>query len=319
MNEFDVIAEYFAPLTMGHDALKDDGAVIAVPDGHELVISSDTLNAGTHFLEAERAENIAHKALRVNISDIISMGADPLCYQLNIAYPQKPDEKWLKAFCDALMADNQAYNVYCSGGDTTSIKGGVLSISITILGTVPRGQAVRRMHAKDGDNIVITGGVGDAVTGLSVLTAGHEEPLYKMAVDRYRRPRPRHVLASAIRRYANACADISDGLIADARNIAAASGLGMEIDISKLSFSDDVERAISEGIITQEEVICSGDDYELILAVSDANLPLFLAECDSCELNPQVIGKFSENGLKTTFLNTGSLRINALNKGWTHF
>ena len=120
MNEFDVIARYFAPL--GRDGFTNDAAVLSVPDGQELVVTSDTLNAGTHFFADAAAGDIARKALRVNVSDLAAMGADPYCYQLNIAFPDAPAEEWLAEFTEALAADQAAFGLFCSGGDTTSIQ-----------------------------------------------------------------------------------------------------------------------------------------------------------------------------------------------------
>ena len=227
MSEFEVIAKYFAPLTMGRDGsagLCDDAAVVCVPDGHELVVSSDTLNEGVHFLEGCDPADIAHKALRVNLSDLAAMGAEPLCYQLNIAFPEAPSDGWLAAFTGALMDDQKTYGIYCSGGDTTSIKGGFLSVSITVMGSVPKGRAVRRGGAKAGDLIILSGAVGDAVLGLQVLCEGLERDEYAGAVARYLRPEPRCACASLLRGFAHAAIDISDGLLADLGHVAAASG-----------------------------------------------------------------------------------------------
>ena len=131
MDEFAAIEKYFAPLTMGREeaaGLQDDAAVLAVPEGCELVVTSDTLNEGVHFIEGEAPDVIARKALRVNLSDLAAMGAKPLCYQLNIAFPKPPEGAWLKAFSGALLEENRLYDVFCSGGDTTGIKSEGLSI-----------------------------------------------------------------------------------------------------------------------------------------------------------------------------------------------
>ncbi|MGB4058336.1 MAG: AIR synthase related protein, partial [Alphaproteobacteria bacterium] len=133
MNEFETIARYFKPLTEGRDALLDDAAVLSVPPGFELVVTSDTLNAGTHFMADAAAGDIARKALRVNLSDLAAMGARPFAYQLNIAFPARPSEGWLAEFTSALMDDQKTFGIFCSGGDTTTILG-AFSISITAMG-----------------------------------------------------------------------------------------------------------------------------------------------------------------------------------------
>ncbi len=321
MDEFSIIKKYCVPLTMGHlgaAGLQDDGAVLSVPDGCELVVTSDSLNEGVHFMIGETPDVIARKSLRVNLSDLASMGAKPLCYQLNVAFPVAPKEAWLAEFSGALLGENKRYGVFCSGGDTTSIKSDYLSISITAMGYVPRGKAVRRGGAKDGDAIVLTGVVGDAALGLKMLLAG-ESSKYKEAVAHYRMPDPPVGIESIMQKYVNAAADISDGLMADSLNIAHASGLGMEIDLDALKFSNDVQMAINSGYFTMEEALCGGDDYGLIMAVSNKNLGNVVGELEKSNLNPLVIGRFVDNGLKTELIGNDKYRIEALSKGWKHF
>lgn len=323
MNEFSVIEKYFKALTMGHAGtagLLDDAAVLSITEGHELVVTSDTLNEGVHFLDGELPENVARKALRVNLSDLASMGATPLCYQLNIAFPNKPEEEWLADFSAALLLDNKRYDIFCSGGDTTSIKGGKLSVSITAMGVVPKGRAVRRTGAKVGDTIVITGGVGDAALGLKLLMAGDmSEPSYQAAIDRYLLPDPRVGMEALLQEYVNASADISDGLFADCMHIAKASSLGVEIDFGALKFSKAVIEAVENGAISMEEAARGGDDYELILAVSSDKLEVLLGELGKYHLNPMVIGSFTESTLKLYINGTGSYRIDVISQGWQHF
>ncbi len=322
MNEFDIIESYFLPLTMGKDetaGLKDDAAVIAVPEGREIVISSDTLNAGTHFLKDEAPENIARKALRVSLSDLASMGADPLCYQLNIAYPQRPEGKWLKAFTDALLEDQKEFGVFCSGGDTTSTHG-ALSISITVIGTVPSGKAIRRSGAKDGDLVVLTGVIGDAALGLKALW-GRMEDHYGSAVARYRVPEPRIGLSQVVRDYANAAIDISDGLMADLGHICAASLLGAEVKINPqaLVFSGDVQMALDVNFVALDDILAGGDDYELVLAVSPEHEEKIMLELKKMHLKPMVIGVFKDSISGITVFDGQGKETSLKASGWQHF
>lgn len=324
MDEFSIIEKYFTPLTMGRSGtaeLKDDGAVLSVPDGCELAVTSDTLNEGVHFMLGEAPDVVARKSLRVNLSDLASMGAKPLCYQLNIAFPKAPEEEWLQRFSAALLEENERYSVFCSGGDTTSIKGDYLSISITAFGIVPRGKALRRGGAKKGDAIVLTGVVGDAALGLKLLLAGEEgaDPAYESTIMRSRLPEPRVGIEGILQKYVNAAADVSDGMIADCMHIAQASGLGVEIDLDALKFSEAVQKAIKNGDFTVEEAARGGDDYELIMAVSEEKLNNLLNELEKSNLKPLVIGRFVNNGLKTEFIGNGKYRIDVLCKGWKHF
>lgn len=325
MDEFSVIEKYFVPLTMGRAeaaGLKDDGAVLSVPDGFELAVTSDTLGEGVHFMVGESPDVIARKSLRVNLSDLASMAAKPLCYQLNISFPEAPEEAWLEVFSRALLEENERYGVFCSGGDTTCIKGGYLSISVTAMGLVPQGKATRRCGARDGDAIVLTGSVGDAALGLKLLLAGREKEggsLYKGAIARYRVPEPRVGLEGIMQRYVNGAVDISDGLIADCMHVAHASGLGAEIDLGAVKFSNFVQIAIENGEIEAQEAVSGGDDYELIMAVSKENLSNLIFELKKSKLKPMVIGTFVDNGLKMSVIGDDMYRIDEITKGWKHF
>lgn len=323
MDEFEIIERYFRPLTNGYGGcadLCDDAAVLDIPDGYEVVVTSDTLNEGVHFMRGEAPENIACKALRVNLSDLASMGARPFSYQLNIAFPDKPiDEDWISAFTGALAKDNAKFHVFCSGGDTTRIHADCLSISITAIGVVPKGQAVRRNGAKDGDVIIMTGPVGDAALGLKALQEGLDPKLYSNAITRHRVPVPRVGIEEVVRQYAHAAADISDGLLADCMNIARASGLGVEIDMQKFEFSKDVQYGLENNAISYEEILCGGDDYELILAVKESSVNVLLEELQENKLNQLVIGRFTDSKVGFRVLNSGSHRIDFKSLGWKHF
>ncbi len=322
MNEFDIISKYFAPLTMGESAcadLKDDAAVLLVPPKHEIVVSTDTLNSGIHFLKDESPENIARKSLRMSLSDLAASGANPLCYQLSIAYPQRPEADWLESFTSALLADQKEFGIFCSGGDTTSIHGS-LSISVTVIGSVPTGSAVRRGGAKDGDNIVLSGFVGDAALGLKSLWEGNEK-LYSKAVGRYRVPESRINIADMVRKYANAAIDISDGFLADISHIAKGSALGADIYLGNnyLNFSTDVRLALESGFISLQEILCGGDDYELIMAVPQKNLGLLIDEMEKSNLKPQVIGGFKGKTLDVSLYDEEKKKLDITAGGWQHF
>lgn len=302
MNEFEMIEKYFAPLS--RDGLKDDAAVLAIPAGDELVVTSDTLNAGVHFFDDAPPDFIARKALRVNLSDLAGMGAQPLCYQLNIAFPEAPSADWLAAFSGGLAQDQARYGVFCSGGDTTRIKG-ALSISITAMGLVTKGRAVKRCGARDGDVLIVTGAVGTAALALK-----NKEHFL---------PNPRTGLESVLQKHVNAAADVSDGLLADSMHIAKASNIGLEIDLEKIEFSDDVYLAIKEGLFSAQEALSGGEDYELILAVSEESASMVVRLLRKNQLKPQIIGRFTSqiSGLKVK--NSDSKRIDMDSLGWSHF
>ena len=301
MNEFDIIAKYFAPL--GKDGFKDDAAVLQIPAGHELVVTSDTLNEGTHFWVGEAPEFIAHKALRVNLSDLAAMGAEPFCYQLNIAYPQKSDAAWLEKFTSALAADQKEFGIFCSGGDTTSING-PLSISITALGLVPAGKAVKRSGAKAGDTIVLSGPVGDAWIGLEVLRGNLKLENPEAFLNAYRKPMPQTKIAASVRAYAHAAADVSDGLIADFMHIAAASNLAAVIEVERIPVSPEALK-----FAKLEDLVSGGDDYQLVLAVPPENLA-------HLDFPHHIIGRFEAGEVALRF---EGQKLALKQTGWSHF
>lgn len=308
MNEFDIIEKYFTPLSK--DGLKDDTAIISIPSGHELVVSSDTLNAGTHFMPDAAPADIAHKALRSNLSDLAASGADPLSYQLNIAFPQKPSEKWLEAFTGALAADQKHFGIFCSGGDTTSIKG-PLSISITALGLVPTRSAVRRDGAKPGDVIILTGPVGDALAGLKILRGEIRTENDDYFIRKYYRPTPRLDLTVSMRAYAHAAIDISDGLIADLGHICKSSAMAAVVELDKIAFSSPAQKLLETGAVIPADFLTGGDDYELLLAVSSSHAAHFP--------NTQIIGHFVAGVPGVRLLDISGKPIPLSHKGWSHF
>ncbi len=319
MNEFDLIQKYFLPLAQGREEalrLRDDAAIFNIQKNRELVVTSDISNAGIHFLENETPDNIARKCLRVNLSDLAAMGAEPYAYQMSIASPGKPSPAWIKKFSAALLKDQKKFGVFCSGGDTTRTKG-PLSVAITAFGLVPRGQAVTRSGARPGDVLVITGPVGDAYIGLKILQKKIRHAKAASCIRAYRTPMPRTAIVPILRRYASAAIDISDGLIADAGHIARASGYGLAIDVQTIAFSRLAEQLIRSGLVTRQELLTGGDDYELALAVRPRNLRPLMRALKRAALTPQAIGVFTKSG-KVRLLD-GQKPIDFRKEGWSHF
>ena len=307
MNEFSMIEKYFAPLS--RDGLKDDAAVLQIPAGFELVVSSDTLNAGTHFLADAAPGDVAHKALRSNLSDLASMGAAPLSYQLNLAFPEKPSEKFLAEFTSALAADQKEFGIFCSGGDTTSIKG-PLSISITVLGLVKTGTALRRGGAKAEDDIILTGPVGDALIGLKILRGEIKTSDDEYFIQKYYRPRPRLDLVASLITSAHAAVDISDGLIADLSHICTASGVQAHVTVSESLFSAAAQKLLQARQVTMVDLLTGGDDYELLAA-----LPPGVALPPGC----QSIGRFHAGAPDVQAVDKAGKPITFSHTGWAHF
>lgn len=315
MNEFGAIEKYFAPLSL--DGLKDDAAVLEISAGHELVVTSDTLNEFTHFPEDENPQLIAHKALRVNLSDLAAMGAEPFAYQLNLALSEHIDELWLASFVKGLKKDQESYKIKLSGGDTTGTKG-PLSVSITAMGLVPAGKAVRRGGAKAGDAIVLTGPVGDAWLGLEVLLGHFNIPSQEKVLERYRLPQPRNNLAALVREYAHAAIDVSDGLIADLGHICEASHVAAEAWIEKITFSESAAGLLAAGKVTPEQLLSGGDDYELLLAIEPGRVDEFCRKAAALGVRPQLIGAFSAGAGVRLIDASGAVKTPG-RAGYTHF
>lgn len=320
MHEFEMIRDYFRPLTMGRaeaGGLLDDAAILDVPEGFDLVMSSDTLNGGVHFLENEDPANIAHKCLRVNLSDMAAMGAKPYCYQLNLAFSNMPDPAWAKAFADALLADNQEFGVFCSGGDTTVIEGPLL-ISMTITGLVPKGRAVKRLGAKPGDLAVVTGAIGDAAIGVKILLKLLEVDNPVSFLEACHKPMPRTPIFEAIHTHAHAGIDVSDGLIADLSHVCEVSNVAARLELDKIPFSDAARGVLDRGDVTPQDLLTGGDDYEILMAIPPESIDAFMADANKGGVSPSVIGAF-EAGDGVDVIDGNGEPLAFDRKGWTHF
>ncbi len=242
MDEFDLIEKYFKPLARGFPGslnLTDDAAVFSIPAGCELVVTTDAISEGVHFIGDEAPELIARKLLRVNLSDLAAMGATPLCYFLAGMLPKTTEAHWVKRFAEGLAEDQKQFRINIAGGDTISTHG-ALSLSVTALGTVPKGKALRRSGAKPGDIIYVSGTLGDSALGLSChceqsSACKTQDPFL---INRYLLPEPRIALGQKLIGIANACMDISDGLVQDLGHICKASGVGATIHRDKLPLSE---------------------------------------------------------------------------------
>ena len=271
--EFEVIGRYFAPLASrfpGALGLTDDAAILSHGDGRELAVTSDALVAGVHFLSEDTAADIAAKALRVNLSDLAAMGAEPLAYTVALALTADIDEDWLAAFSASLGADQQEFGIVLAGGDTVSTPG-PLSISICAFGTVSAGAALKRSGAKPGDAIFVSGTVGDGALGLAVLKGeltGLSGTVAASLVERYRRPRPRCALGPRLIGVATAAIDVSDGLVADLGHICKASGVSASIEADRVPLSEAAREALTRDSDLLARVLGGGDDYEILFSAA---------------------------------------------------
>lgn len=273
--EFESIAKYFAPLAAdnpGALGLVDDAALITAAPGTEMVATVDMLIAGVHFLAADPPDLIARKLLRVNLSDLAAMGASPRFYLLAIGLPREIDAAWLERFAAGLAEDQANFGIRLAGGDTTATPG-PMTISLTALGEVPAGGAIRRSTAQDGDDVYVSGTIGDAalaVAGMEGRFTASDSGARDRFLDRYRLPRPRVALGSALRGIARAAIDVSDGLIADLGHICETSRLGAEIDAATVPLSPEAAQALDAEPELMRIVLTGGDDYELLFTADSA-------------------------------------------------
>lgn len=271
MDEFGLIRTYFAPLAAGFSGslnLADDAAAIDIPPGKQLVITKDAIVKGVHFIGDEDPALIAKKLLRVNLSDLVAKGATPLCYFLALMLPSDTPESWIARFAEGFHEDQKTYAIHLAGGDTTKTQGG-LSLSLTALGLVERGKMLRRSGANIGDDIYVSGTIGDGALGLSLMIKDpHPNPLPKrereFLEDRYRLPQPRLTLGRQLVGIATACMDISDGLVQDLGHLCAAAKLGARMVRERVPLSGAVQHLLKESPVLWERILTGGDDYELL-------------------------------------------------------
>lgn len=279
--EDSLIARYFRPIATDPGAfdLGDDAAALKT-DGADIVVTTDAIVEGVHFLESDPPDTVARKSLRVNLSDLAAKGATPAGFVLTLALRQA-DEAWLKPFAQALGEDAAQFGCPLLGGDTVSTPG-PLMISITAFGRVPTGKMVHRSGAKPGDRIVVTGTIGDAALGLAILkgsnvadATANDVAACNLLTGRYRVPQPRNALARAVRDHASAAMDVSDGLAGDLAKLCGASGVSAVIDLESIPLSAAARDLVSGKIVGLETLIAGGDDYEVLCAIPEDRVEAF--------------------------------------------
>ncbi len=318
--EFDLIGRYFEHQKINRPdvdlAIGDDCALLRVPEGYQLAISTDSLVAGTHFLADADPKQVAHKALASNLSDLAAMGATPAWVSLALTLPSF-DEQWLSAFCEGFFQLAEQYNVQLIGGDTTK---GPLSITLTVQGFVPLGQALTRSGASSTDAIYVTGQLGDSAAGLALLLKGKQcdnTALSQALMTRHFMTMPQVEAGTLLRGKASAALDISDGLIADLGHILKRSNVGAEIYTEALPISAELAAFCQTPEQAQQMALSSGEEYQLCFTVP-------VEQCDDVEalmakqgIQISRIGQLTENkGI--VLLNNGE-PVNWQLSGWDHF
>lgn len=326
-SEADVIATYLAPLAEtfpGALGLRDDAAVIVPPAGHDLVVTTDAIAAGVHFLAGDAAGDIGWKALAVNVSDLAAKGAEPLAYQMALSFPDSPTHLWMTQFSQGLAQAQTTFGLVLCGGDSDR-RPGPLSITITAFGSVPKGRLVPRTTARPGDRLFVSGTLGDAALGLKLrrdpalshawgLSQGETDHL----VHRYLRPEPRLALRQALRGHASAAMDLSDGLAKDLSRMCEVSGVAARVRLLDMPLSDAARQVVLSDARQHTAIVAGGDDYEILAAVPVDARGQFKATAQSAGMSVTEIGEVTAGrGLVIETPEGGVLQLDRA--GWEHF
>jgi thiamine-monophosphate kinase len=327
-SEFDVIMKYFTFSSDRDDVLLaggDDCASVIVPEGKELVITTDTLVSGVHFPEHTSARDIAYKSLMVNLSDLASMGATPAWLTLAITLPEIDDD-WLHSFSRQMSSLLSEYNVALIGGDTTR---GPLSITIQAMGLVPRGKKLLRSQAMAGDKVYVTGYIGDAAVGLRAVLDGNDDEMLVPCINRLNRPDARIAFAQDLIGLSRCAIDISDGLVADIGHIIEQSNCGVVIELDKVPvwpsardyFSKQVDVMVdgkADDFIDWSLLLTGGDDYELCFTVEPGREHEVFSLAEKHGLLASCIGTITEDhGLRILDDNNEPVILDGA--GYQHF
>ena len=320
-----LIARYFRPIATDPGAFDlDDDAAILNAAGGDIVVTTDAIVEGVHFLSDDPPDTIARKALRVNLSDLAAKGATPAGFVLTLAL-RSADDAWLQPFARGLGEDASQFGCPLLGGDTVSTPGPGM-ISITAFGRVPQGKMVHRSGAKPGDRVVVTGTIGDAALGLDILTGGavatvlaDDAAAKEMLVGRYRVPQPRNALAEAVRDHASAAMDVSDGLAGDLAKLCAASGVSAVIDAGSVPLSAGAATLLARGAVGIEAIVSGGDDYEILCAISEGSFEAFAQAARQAEVAVTCIGTVIAGPAVPRFLDNEGREIALRRLSYSHF
>jgi thiamine-monophosphate kinase len=323
--EDSLIARYFKPIATDPGAFGlDDDAAILKACGEDIVVTTDAIVEGVHFLPDDPPDTIARKALRVNLSDLAAKGATAAGFVLTLAL-RNVDDAWLSGFARGLGEDAAAFACPLLGGDTVSTPG-PLMVSITAFGRVGEGRIVHRSGARPGDRLLVTGTIGDAAIGLNVLRGGPvaaalagDPAARDMLVARYRIPQPRNALAQAVGEYANASMDVSDGLAGDLTKLCAASGVSAVVDVPSIPVSAVAANLLVGGLVGIEAMISGGDDYEILCAVGQTRCLAFVEQARRMGVALTAIGTVVAGAAAPRFLDAQGRELGLKRLSYSHF
>lgn len=320
--EFELIDRIFAPLARdlpGAFDLKDDVATLEPRHGHELVLKVDSTIESVHFLCDDPPGTVAQKALRRPLSDLAAKGTTPAVYLLALALPATVSGGWIEKFAEGLGVDQTRFGIALTGGETKKIPG-ALTITVTMLGWVPTGRLLRRNGAKPGDDVWVTGSLGGAAGGLSLLK--NEAVLQDAAardrlVRRFRVPEPRIEFGKSLRGIASAAIDVSDGLLADVGHVADVSGTKIQISLDRVPICQEL-RAMWQ---TEAELraISGGDDYEIAFTAPTSVAEAITAAARQTHTPVTRIGRVVDGPGGISLLDSTGRNVCPVRRGYTHF
>ncbi|HEY2445740.1 MAG TPA: thiamine-phosphate kinase [Rhizomicrobium sp.] len=319
LGEFELIAKLFAPLARnfpGSFALADDVALLEPASGREIVLKTDSVIEGVHFLRGDPAARVAQKALRRALSDLAAKSAEPSVYLLALALPSWPDMAWLEAFARGLAGDQAEFGIVLAGGETNATPGPV-TISVTMMGSIPKGALIRRNGARHGDLVFVTGTIGDSGGGLTLLRGQSDDRTDSYLARRYLVPEPRMAFGQKLRGIANAAIDVSDGLTADLGHVADASRVRIEIDAARVPLSEEL-RQLWPGADGVARAATAGDDYEIAFIAPEAKRDSILDAAHTASTRVTEIGRVVA-GEGVALVDGNGDEIPVARRGYTHF
>ena len=317
IDEFSLISDYFKELTGQQNVavgIGDDAAIIDIKADKQIAVATDTLVASVHFPNDASAEQIATRALCVNLSDMAAMGATPKWFTLALTIPkQLACSEWLQGFSQGLARIAGEYNVSLIGGDTTA---GPLSISITVLGEIPTGRGLCRNGAKPDDIIYVSGTLGDGAAALHQIQ--HQDLAQNTRLtERFYQPQPQIELGLGLVKYASACIDISDGLVADLSHLCKASSVLASINSQSLPIHADIKQAYSKQV--RQWALTGGDDYQLCFTVPSIRQEQFEHWVSSTKFSVTAIGKMAALDHNQYYLKIDNQASFITAGGYSHF
>src|ERR1700720_180961 len=321
LGEFERIRRFFAPLAgPGGLGLLDDAAIVDCKAGCRLVVTADAIVAGVHYLPDDPPDLVARKLLRVNLSDLAAMGARPRHYLLTTALPAALGDDWVARFAAGLGEDQRRYGIHLLGGDSVAT-GGPAVLSLTAIGEVAAGAEIRRSGACPGDQIWVSGTIGDAFLGLAALRGGYPtlaDDHRAALIGRFQLPEPRTELGPRLAGIAHAMCDVSDGLVADLGHICEASQVGATVALTQLPFSPAAQQLVATAPELPVRLATAGDDYELLFTAPPEASDRILALSAELQLPITAIGTI-ERGAEVRLVDADGKAVPVAAGGYRHF